>query len=117
MKLAVVIYPGTGVQLKDMLKKSKISNLINERDIEKVAIGPSNKKVVIIKSEGIVRIAISTPHYAYTTKEGRDEMRKLALNKPIEILTYPQNNKRIQELLQEIAEIKDIKNLFITYFY
>jgi hypothetical protein len=114
MKQATVIYAGTGVQLWHLLRKSKIEGLLSKRDLEKVMERESNKRIVILKHEKIIKITISSPHYRMTTKNARDEMRKM---EAVEVLVYPQNNKKIQELLSMSTEIVEPKNLFIAYFY
>ena len=113
MKQAVVIYAGTGVQLKDLIKKSKIANLVSEKELERVVAGSSNKRITILNLGHSTKLTISVPHWRMTTKEHRDSMRNL---NSVDVLVYPQNNKKIQEALRTSTEAKD-KSLFITYFY
>ena len=85
----------------------------DERELEKVVAGSSNKRITVLNLGHSTKLTISAPHWTITTKEHRDSMRNL---NSVDVLVYPQNNKKIQEALRVSTENKD-KNLFITYFY
>jgi hypothetical protein len=114
MKHVTVIYAGTGIELKNMIKKSKIANIVNTIELEKITRSASQTRVSIYELGSIIRVCIAVPHRTLMNKERKAILKK---QENIEVLTYPQNNKKIQAILAETTEIKDPKNLFITYFY
>ena len=123
----ISIYISTGFQLKDLLKRSKISELIHWDQIEKITGGIANimesqrsriyiRKPFHILTEEYISIIISR-QFNYMYKSAKEEREDKENKIKATALTYPQNAKIIQKEIEDA--LKDIKkeNIFITYKY
>jgi len=118
------IYVNGSVNLRNMLKK--LTPHIDEKEMSQVCSREGLKKVTITWKEKVgmfMTIKENIPAAFKSAKEERIENQKMAKllgeDHGYEALTYPQNNKIIQQHLESVlTEIKKGKKLtFIQYLY
>lgn len=121
MKEYTLIKTESMIQLKDMLKNAGLK--IDKKDLD--AMNGNNKKIFLVialsEKDQALHIGVSIVFKGYPeTKQKIIEYiknDKRMKSKEFEILVYPRNNKRIQEVLKEAEEtMKKIRTIH-TYMY
>ena len=123
----ISIYISTGFQLQDLLKKSKISELIHWDQIEKITGSLANvmesqrsriyiRKPFHILAGECISIIISR-QFNYMYKNAKEEREDKENQVKATALTYPQNAKIIQKEIEDALKYIKKENIFITYKY
>lgn len=121
MKEYTLIKTESMIQLKDMLKN--VSLKIDKKDLN--AMNGDNKKMFLVIAwsgkEQVLHVGVSIVFKEYPETKQKiteyiknDEKMK---SKDFEILVYPRNNKRIQEVLKETEEVMKKIRTIHTYMY
>ena len=106
------IYFRTSYDLECLLKKTKLE--LHKEELQKILQRDTKKIITIKKENATINITISE---LFSNKiQSAKEYRKFKTFHNIKAYTYPQNNKEIKKVLEEIQQKQKITQ-YIQYIY